>query len=57
MNPYIIENDGTVTTLRDIGSSGFTVNFDATVGSGALLDAIDAPADYDSSVFTFDPYI
>lgn len=53
---YIVENDGTVTTKRDM--RGFDA--DPSVGSGAAMrnmDEMTAPADFDSAMFTFDPFV
>ncbi len=50
---YIVENDGTVTTKRDL--VGFDI--DPTIGSGATLSVMDAPEDYDPAFFAFDPFV
>ena len=52
----IIENDGTVTTQRDMA-----MDADPIMGSGTFLalaiEEMTAPADYDPSFFTFDPFV
>jgi hypothetical protein len=32
-------------------------DFDPNAGTGAMLDEIDAPSDFDSAAVTFSPYI
>ena len=56
---FIVENDGTLTLPRDIGSKGF--KFEPTVGTGANIDAMldecAAPQGYSESTVLVGPWL